>query len=193
MPSSPTELVPIGFDLWPPALQAVTLGLLTLVQEDVPTIAGSLLAAGGAIGWWPALAGCFLGIWIGDALLYGAARLFGRPLLQRAWVRRWIHPAAVARSENWFARRGPWLLVVSRLVPGTRLPAYLAAGFLRLSFPRFLLVTGLAVAGWTSGALAIVLVGGVFWLGWRLLPVVVQCAARLREHVARSRWTRWEF
>lgn len=215
MPFSPAELVPFGFSSWPPVLQAVTLGLLTFVQEDVPTIAGSLLAAGGAIGWWPAYLGCLLGIWVGDALLYGTARVFGRPLLERAWVRRWIRPEAVAQSEEWFARRGSWLLVLSRLVPGTRLPTYLAAGFLRLSFPRFLLVTGLAVAGWTSaifllaywfgeqllawaqrwtsGALAVVLVGGVFWLGWRLLPVAVRSAARLRERAAQSRWARWEF
>jgi membrane protein DedA with SNARE-associated domain len=215
MSSSPTDLLPTGFTAWPPVLQAATLGVLTFVQEDVPTIAASLLAAGGAMGWWPAFIGCFLGIWIGDALLYGTARVIGRPLLTRAWTRRWIRPEAVARSEDWFAQRGLWLLVVSRLVPGTRLPTYLAAGFLRLHFGRFLLVTGLAVAvwttlifglahwlgaglvtwlqRWTSGAFAVVLVAGVLVLGWRLLPGAVRALGGLRYRLARARWARWEF
>lgn len=134
---------------WMPWIQAATLGLATFVQEDIPTISAALLAAAGRIPTGAAFLGCFLGIWIGDVLLYLAARALGRPLLDRSWARSWATPDAIARSEDWFARCGTWLLVTSRFVPGTRLPTYLAAGFLRLPLPRFLAVTGAAVALWT--------------------------------------------
>ncbi len=207
--------LPAGFDAWPPLLQAVTLGLLTFVQEDVPTVGGALLAAAGAIAWEVCFAGVFLGIWLGDALLYVGARAFGRPLLQRAWARRFVDPAAIARSEAWFTRRGTWLLLSSRFVPGTRLPTYLAAGFLRLPFPRFLSVTGLAVATWTAGVFVLARVMGPglvrhlrvwenhLWVALLVIAVgviVLRAAPRgLRwagKSVARrlpERWTRWEF
>src|SRR5262249_39651327 len=102
---------PLGFHEWMPQAQAATLGLLTFVQEDVPTVSAALLAAAGHLSWQLGFLGVFLGIWIGDALLYLLARACGRPLLQRAWARRFFDPAAVARSEEWFAEKGTWLLL----------------------------------------------------------------------------------
>ena len=71
--------LPLGFLDWLPVTQAVTLGLLTFVQEDVPTVSAALLAAAGSLSWQVGFLGVFLGIWMGDALLYLLARGFGRP------------------------------------------------------------------------------------------------------------------
>ncbi len=207
--------LPLGFHDWMPVAQAAALGLLTFVQEDVPTITAALLAAAGNLTWQAGFLGVFLGIWVGDALLYLLARSVGRPLLQRPWALRFLNPAAVARSEKWFSEKGTWLLLSSRFVPGTRLPTYLAAGFLRLPFGRFLLVTGTAVAVWTVGIFLLAKMFGpdlLRWLkqwnssGWAILPLVVALALLLRLSVkfgkrnlrrriqaAVSRWTRWEF
>jgi membrane protein DedA with SNARE-associated domain len=121
------DWLPFAFHEWRPAAQAATLGLATFVQEDVPTVGAALLAASGRLPWPVGFFGVFFGIWMGDALLYLLARGVGRPLLRRAWLRRLLNPAAVARSERWFAEKGTWLLLSSRFVPGTRLPTYLAA------------------------------------------------------------------
>src|SRR6266487_131136 len=181
--------LPLGFQDWLPGDQAVTLGLLTLLQEDVPTAGAALLAAAGHLSWQAGFLGCFLGIWVGDALLYLLARGAGRPLLQRSWAKRFFDPAAVARSERWFATKGPWLLLSSRFVPGTRLPTYLAAGFLRLPFGRFLLVTGTAVAVWTVGVFLLAKAFGpdlLNWLkgwnsgGWAILLMVAVTALVIR-------------
>lgn len=206
--------LPLGFQEWWPAAQAATLGLLTLLQEDVPTMGAALLAATGRLNWQAGLAGCFLGIWIGDALLYLLARGMGRPLLQSAWARRVLDPAAVRRSERWFSEKGTWILLASRFVPGTRLPTYLAAGFLRLSFARFLAVTGTAVAIWTTGIFALAnMIGSdlLRWVGrWNtgapaILAVLgglvlihfagkaVRNDFRRRVSATMRRWTRWEF
>ena len=198
-----------------PATQAVTLALLTFVQEDLPTVSAALLAAAGAITWPAAFLGCFLGIWLGDALLYLTARGLGRPMLERAWARRFFDPAAVSRSERWFADKGTWLLISSRFVPGTRLPTYLAAGFLRLPFGKFLVVTGVTVGAWTIAIFALAhLLGAELTnrlqhlqsASWALLGAVIavvvairltmklsQSNCRRRLAAALGRWTRWEF
>ncbi len=207
--------LPLGFLDWLPVTQAVTLGLLTFVQEDVPTVSAALLAAAGSLSWQVGFLGVFLGIWMGDALLYLLARGFGRPLLQYAWTKRFFEPAAVMRSEHWFSERGTWLLLSSRFVPGTRLPTYLAAGFLRLPFARFLLATGTAVAVWTAGIFLLAKTFGpdlLRWLqrwnsgGWAILLLVLalvlairfagkllQKNFRRRIEAAFGRWTQWEF
>lgn len=213
-PFSP-EWLPFGFEGWPPVAQAVMLGLLTFVQEDVPTVSSALLAAAGKISWTTSFLGVFLGIWVGDALLYLLARRVGRPLLQRSWSKRFFDADAVARSERWFSEKGTWLLVSSRFVPGTRLPTYLAAGFLRLPFGRFLMVTGTAVAIWTAGVFLLARKSGpglLNWLqlwtpgGWAVLALAGATVVALRfcfKHGSRNhrrrlaaafgRWTRWEF
>ena len=215
MTSPALHWLPLGFHDWLPAAQAATLGLLTFVQEDVPAVSAALLAAAGSLTWQAGFLGVFLGIWIGDALLYLLARGIGRPLLQRSWAKRFFNPAAVARSEQWFAEKGTWLLLSSRFVPGSRLPTYLAAGFLRLPFGQFLLVTGTAVAVWTVGIFLLARAFGadlLNWLmrwnssGWVVLLLIIVSAItirllvrfsqkdfRLRISAALGRWTRWEF
>ena len=215
MPIQSPMWLPLGFQEWMPTTQAFTLALLTFVQEDVPTVGSALLAATGSLTWKAGFLGCFLGIWIGDALLYLMARGIGRPLTQNVWTKRFFDPNAVARSEQWFADQGTWLLLSSRFVPGTRLPTYLAAGFLRLSFPRFLMVTGTAVAIWTLGIFTLARFLGPQlepWLkrwnsgGWtllisiglavisiRFLMKLSQADFRRRLGTALGRWTHWEF
>src|SRR5262249_62343852 len=112
------------------------------------------------LAWQVGFLGVFLGIWIGDALLYLLARGIGRPLLQRVWARKFFDGPAIKRSEQWFADKGAWILLSSRFVPGTRLPTYLAAGFLRLPFGRFLVVTGTAVAAWTASIFMLAKISG---------------------------------
>ena len=207
--------LPLGFHEWFPAAQATALAALTFVQEDAPTVSAALLSAAGSLNTVTGFLGCFFGIWIGDALLYLVARGFGRPILNRPWAGKFLNPASVARSEQWFAQRGTWLLLSSRLIPGTRLPTYLAAGFLRVPISKFLLVTGIAVAVWT---VTIFLFARTFgsrlvhflarWQGgsWALLTVVLlllvvlrlsmklaDAKNRRRTAAAFGRWTRWEF
>lgn len=207
--------LPVSFTEWMPATQAVSLGLATFVQEDVPTVTAAVLAGAGRLTWLAGFLGCFLGIWSGDALLYLLARGFGRPLLRFAWVQRFATPESIARSERWFATKGTWLLVSSRFVPGMRLPTYLAAGFLRLPFHRFLLVTGGLVAVWTIAIFGLAHIFGAQiatgltryraagWLlpgGILLMLAVIRLSPRIlrrlefrRVRASVGRWRRWEF
>jgi len=125
----------------------VTLFLGTFVLEDLAAIGAGLLLAAGSISWPAAFIACFLGIWSGDAGLYALARCGGRRWFERSRFQR--YSARVTQSETWFAKRGTSILIFSRMLPGARLPTYLAAGFLRIPWKPFLLVTGSASFLWT--------------------------------------------
>src|SRR5260370_1158978 len=164
-----TEALPLSPSAnaeWIPVAKAAGFFLATFVLEDVAAVGAGLLLATGGISWPVAFAACFLGIWMGDAGLYALARYAGRGWFERSSLRRFT--AKVSESERWFAERGTPILVFSRLVPGARLPTYLAAGFLRVPLPRFLLITGVASCIWT---LAILFLAQTFgerltnWLG----------------------------
>jgi membrane protein DedA with SNARE-associated domain len=199
----------------PPDAQATGVLLFTFVNEDVAAVGSALLHHTGALSWLAAFGAAMLGIWLGDAGLYWLARGFGRPLLQYGWAQRRFDAEKIARAETWFARRGVWVLVSSRLIPGTRLPTYMAAGFLRMPFGKFLAVTGAAVLVWTLAVFALVgwlgagvlevlerwKVGGFAIAGAAVLCVVLlqlvvklfDAQARRRLGAAVQRWTRWEF
>src|SRR3954468_18850972 len=132
---------------WLPLWQAAGFFAATFILEDVATVGAGLLLATGAITWPAAFAACFLGIWMGDAGLYALARYAGRGWFERSSLRRFA--SKVSDSERSFAERGTPILLFSRILPGARLPAYLAAGFLRVPLARFLLITGIAASVWT--------------------------------------------
>ena len=198
---------------WLPFAKAAGFFLATFVLEDVAAVGAGLLLASGGIAWPAAFAACFLGIWLGDAGLYALARYAGRGWFERSSLKKFS--AKVARSERWFAGRGTRILIFSRIVPGARLPTYLAAGFLRVPWPRFLLVTGTAASVWTLAILWLTQMLGaqiVHWLnayrhGGLVLAgtgIVLFAAFQLlrraladfdaRKFAAKvGRWRHWEF
>src|SRR5262252_4860097 len=206
-------LSPSAIGEWMPLAKAAGFFLATFVLEDVAAVGAGLSLAAGGISWPAAFAACFLGIWLGDAGLYSLARFAGRGWFQRSSLRRFA--PKVAESERWFAERGTPILIFSRLLPGARLPTYLAAGFLRLPLPRFLLVTGATSFAWTVAVLWLAKTLGVrlaHWLSaykyggvmllasgialFALLQVTRRATWNMDFHDVASalgRWLCWEF
>lgn len=121
----------------------------TLVSEDLTTISVGVMVGQGRIGFLFGTIACFLGIFVGDVMLYLAGRWLGRPALTRAPLKWFVQPAAVERSSEWFGRKGVWVIAASRFIPGMRLPTYFAAGLLKTSFWWFTFYFALACAVWT--------------------------------------------
>ena len=201
-----------------PALMAilVLLALGTLVSEDLACIAAGLLVADQRLSLWAASAACFVGIFVGDMLLFLAGRLFGRTALRHRPMRWFVSEDAVTRASRWFSERGAAMIFLSRLTPGLRLPTYVAAGILRTSILKFALLFAIAGLVWVPalvgiaaalGREAAALLGG---LGWSKLPWLILFVLLVRElfgtvpllfthrgrRMLRGRWvrrTRWEF
>ena len=198
---------------WWPLGKAAGFFLATFVLEDAAAVGAGLLLASGGISWPAAFLSCFLGIWFGDVGLYLLARFGGRRWFEKSSLKRFA--PQVTQSERWFAQRGTAILIFSRMVPGTRLPTYLAAGFLRVPLRRFLPITGAASLVWTlivlwltrnlgarvlhgleaykHGSLVLVGIGLIAFLGLQLLRRKVARMDRRQWLAAWGRWRHWEF
>src|SRR6266498_3541307 len=150
----------------PAVFASTAIILLSFVSEDAATISSALSIFGGPVSWPLGFAACFIGIWLGDLGLYALARCLGRPILQRQWVARFADATAIERCQEKFNQRGSLTLLVSRFVPGTRLPTYLAAGLLSMPPVRFALITALAALLWIGGIFAITKLLGSQTLIW---------------------------
>src|SRR5215469_13962075 len=109
---------------------------LTFVLEDVAVLGAALLAVNNMVSpSWAAISS-FAGIWLGDLGLYFLALRLGRPVLDKPWFRRLMGKVDLRQSEGWFQHHGAAAILVSRAIPGTRLPTYLAAGLLKVPSSR---------------------------------------------------------
>ena len=126
----------------------VLIAFATLASEDLTCIGTGLLVARGSLGFTAGTMACGLGIFFGDLMLYGLGRL-GRPWLGKVPLKWFISSQDVARSSRWFQRRGALVILISRFVPGMRLPTYVAAGLLRTNVWWFAVNLLIPVVLWT--------------------------------------------
>lgn len=124
--------------------------LLTFISEDTATLGGAYLALADAKVLERVFLACFLGIWAGDLVLYFLGRYCGRPLANRILGNKKLAGQKINQSELWFQRYGMLSLVISRFVPGMRLPTYLSAGFLKMPALPFICATGVLAALWVT-------------------------------------------
>lgn len=146
-----------------PWLQGAVAALATFILEDPTTVGAGLLVADGTMTFAVAFVGVASGIAIGDMGLYGAGRFLGPRVVGRGP----LTPERVERAESWFSRNLVQAVVLSRFVPGMRLPTYVGAGLLRAPFWRFAVTAVLASLVWTLGLLTITVK-----LGEMVLPML---------------------
>lgn len=121
----------------------------TFLSEDLACIGAGLLVARGLIAFLPATAACFAGIVIGDMTCYLLGRWAGRPALRYAPLRWFISESDIERSAEWFAAKGPAIIVASRFLPGSRFPTYFSAGVMGAGFWMFSFYFMMAAVVWT--------------------------------------------
>lgn len=146
-----------------PVLQTILIVLCTFVLEDPTLIACGLLVADHQMAYTTALAGLCIGIAVGDWLLYVAGRYMG------PWIvaRRMVSQHRLDRMRVWFDDNMFTAIMVSRFVPGLRLPANLAVGMARASLKRYLPCAVFASVLWTLIAVTLIV-----YLGRAVLPLL---------------------
>src|SRR5271165_3616603 len=142
------------------AALALSIFLATFIYEDGATVLAATLSASGSLDPRIGLLTTFLGIWLGDMGLYSLGSSLGRRTTQSRWLQKYLKPESLAKAESWFATRGSLALVMSRAIPGSRLPLYVAAGALGLPVRLFAKTTAACSAVWVSAIFAI----------WRFIP-----------------------
>jgi membrane protein DedA with SNARE-associated domain len=129
-----------------PVFQAVAIVLATFVLEDAATVLAAMQTDQGNISVWLALGSLFVGIVLGDLGLYGLGWLSARV----KWIAHLLPPHRKAAITAWLKGRVFKVVLVSRFLPGLRLPTYTTCGFLGADLRQFTLAAVVATTCWTS-------------------------------------------
>ena len=109
-----------------PELLGIAFG--TLVSEDLATIAAAALVSEGRVSVAAATASCIVGVYVGDLGLWMTGRLLSRRVLTLPWVARRVNGSELERLAVRIDAHLGAAVLCSRVLPGSRLPMYLAAG-----------------------------------------------------------------
>jgi membrane protein DedA with SNARE-associated domain len=185
---------------------ALSVFSLTLVYEDGATLLAITLGMTGRLDPRLGFASAFVGIWAGDMGLYWFGSRIGASLTHSRWTTRFLSSESLAKAGSWFARRGTLTIILSRFIPGSRLPLYVAAGALKQPARIFGAVTGLCAIVWLGAifvasrltlfhrlgsAKSLVAFGVAVVLGPWLLRTLRTVLPKLR--LMSRRYCRWEF
>ncbi len=114
------------------ALLLVLGGLGLPVPEEAPIILAAVLSKNERM-WWPiALASCFVGVLLGDFVVYLLGFFYGEKVMSLPLTRKFLSPAREAQIKGYFHRHGFKILILGRFAVGFRTAAYLTAGILKL-------------------------------------------------------------
>jgi membrane protein DedA with SNARE-associated domain len=146
-----------------PWLQGVLIILSTFVLEDPTTIGCGLLVAEGALSFPTAFFALWFGIALGDMGLYAMGRFLGPQTI------RWglLNKAQLEKARRFFDRNLLLAVLLSRFVPGMRLPTYVGAGLFRAAPLPFLGFTIGATLLWT-----LLLLGASIVFGEQVFPLL---------------------
>ena len=186
---------------------ALSIFLFTFAYEDGATLLAATLGAAGKLDVRLGFVSAFLGIWIGDMGLYALGSSLGRRVASTRLSRRFVSDDTLTKAETWFKKRGPLTIVISRFIPGSRLPLYVTAGILKLPSRLFSAITGICAAIWVAAIFGIWhYAPRLPWLVGRKTPVLLIAALLLSPAFLSSgpailkrvgllirKYQRWEF
>ena len=147
------------------------------VVPVVPT--GAAVSGAAALAWHTQPFVLFLavlagaaGAYLGDLIMYGLCRVGGEQLARRL---RWLRDEErLGGVQERLKENQVQVLLVSRLIPGGRVPVLLAAGFIGLSWRTFVVANAPACVLWALVYAAIGIFGGsVFPEPWQSVVAAV--------------------
>jgi membrane protein DedA with SNARE-associated domain len=129
-----------------PILQAIAIVLGTFILEDAVTVFAAMQAGDGSLSATLALVSLYIGVALGDLGLYGLGRSAG--LLP--WAARFLPPRRQSVVRAWLNGNVFRVVLISRFLPGLRLPTYTTCGFVGANLRQFVLAAVVGTICWTS-------------------------------------------
>ncbi|WP_406697504.1 DedA family protein [Singulisphaera sp. Ch08] len=121
-------------------------GLGLPVPEEAPIILAAVLSKSERM-WWPfALASCFVGVLLGDFIVYFIGYYYGDKVLSLPMTRKLLTLERETQIKGYFHRHGFKILILGRFAVGFRTAAYLTAGILQLPVLKLFLTDVLAAS-----------------------------------------------
>jgi membrane protein DedA with SNARE-associated domain len=149
-----------------PTGAAVSVGAVLSTSDHIPLLALVILVGAA-------------GAYLGDLIVYAVLRLAGQGLRRRIkWLQVESHAATLDRIQQQISERELRTLLLSRLVPGGRVPVLLAAALGGYSFRRYVIADLGAATLWSVVYAAIGLAGrSIFPEPWQgVLAAIVLVA-----------------
>ncbi|MCA9291965.1 MAG: DedA family protein [Phycisphaerales bacterium] len=114
--------------------------------EDIILVPAGIIIAHGRMDLWLTMVFAYSGVLAADCLWYGVCYRYGTPLLHKRWFKRAAHPRRLLEAKHQIERRGAWVIVMARFIPGSRTPAITMAGTLHMRFLKFVLAEAICIA-----------------------------------------------
>ncbi len=114
------------------------------IPEDITLISAGLLAGIGNISLTGGMIAGYVGVLVGDMLLFFIGRKFGRNLFLLPFFKTIFTPKRIAKAEEKIHKNAHIVCFTARFLPGLRAPIYLTAGILRVKPAVFIFQDGLA-------------------------------------------------
>jgi len=113
--------------------------------EDFVVIPAGILIAQKEFQLVPTMLAAYFGVVLADFLWFWIISRYGTLLLHKRGFRRMIHPRRLLQAKHQLDRRGAWMIVLARFIPGSRASAITVAGMLHMPFWKFALATASCV------------------------------------------------
>lgn len=151
-------------NLFPPIPSEVILPLAGFqVSQGALTFVGALLVATAG-----SLAGAFA--------IYAIGRYGGRPLVYRLGPLLRVSEAELDRADYWFDRRGAWIVLLGRLIPGARSIVSIPAGMSEMPLLRFTVLTTAGSLAWNA---ILISIGRGLGANWQAVSGVLDRASTI--------------
>lgn len=148
------------------------------IPEDLTLFTMGYLSYNGIVDIKISIAVCFLGVMLGDAIIFAIGHHYGSKLLRRGIFAKLLPPDRMKKTQKLFHRWGNKLIFAARFMPGLRAPTYFSAGALHLPFRVFVFYDGLAAL------LSVPLLTGVTYLFGEHIDWVINLARQAQYGVA---------
>ena len=124
--------------------------LAAFVSEDGAIFTAATLVANMALDLSSAFLFAFFGLWISDLAVYATVRIARERITEDSCLGKWLSSRFTSGRIEMRQDTGRIGLALSRFFPGTRFPAYVAAGVRRMPPIQFSVITAVSAAIWTA-------------------------------------------
>ncbi len=147
------------------------------LPEDIPLVMGGVLVHRGQANLYVMIAVGYLGIIIGDSIMFGLGGRFGRRVGSApGFFARIVTAEKRAQVEGMFKKHGEKIVMLARFLPGVRTVTYFTAGSVGMRYSHFLLYDSLAAL---ASAPLFVLLG--YYFGSDIESLLTRIAAGERK------------
>lgn len=114
------------------------------IPEDIPLIAAGVLIHEKEAMLLPTFIICYVGIIIGDVIIYSVGRFFGPSLFRKKWFQRKISKRSLKKVRSKLEKRSLLTIFIARHLFWIRTATFLLCGIVRIRPLKFLIADAIA-------------------------------------------------